>query len=325
MSVEQLRGPRGTVVQGYLGEATGSVAPDAVLLHGPARWAGLSARSWLLGQIPACEFRDRADVVVTPVPATRRLPGHCLGVLLEGAGTLQQCGPDGVDRTVLLGPDRVVLYSRSRPFRLRVRGPYRYLVLEVTPAVLGVSQEVLRTAAAADELSAAPSARVLAGLLAQLPDQFAGLSAQQRLVTADAVTGLLAGHVRAAAGAGGHRDELFEALLRWIDDRLGDPDLSPGTIAAAHHISTRQLHKVFSRHALTVAGHVRARRLALVRRDLGDPARRGEPVAAIARRWGIVDASHLSKAFRTRYGLSPREHRERAACAVGDLSTTSAR
>ncbi|MCZ2811724.1 helix-turn-helix domain-containing protein [Modestobacter sp. VKM Ac-2979] len=314
--MEQVRGPRGTVVQGYLGEAAGSVAPDAVLLHGPAQWAGLSARSWHLGRIPACDFRDRADVVVTPVPATRRLPGHCLGVLFEGEGTLQQCGPGGEDRTVLLAPDRVVLYSRNRPFRLQVRGPYRYLLLEVTPSVLGVGQEVLRTAAADDALAASPSARVLAGLLAQLPDQFAGLSAQQRLQAADAVTGLLAGHVRAAAGGGGHRDELFEAVLRWIDDRLGDPSLSPGTIAAAHHVSTRHLHKVFSRHALTVAGHVRGRRLDRVRRDLEDPVRRGEPVAAIARRWGIVDPSHLSKAFRSRHGVSPREHRERAAAGL---------
>jgi AraC-like DNA-binding protein len=91
---------------------------------------------------------------------------------------------------------------------------------------------------------------------------------------------------------------------------LSEPDLDPDAIAAAHHIS-RNPHKVFSRHDVTVAGYVRARRLELVRRDLSDPANAREPVSSLARRRGIVDPSYLSKAFRSRFRVSPREYRAR--------------
>jgi len=33
------------------------------------------------------------------------------------------------------------------------------------------------------------------------------------------------------------------------------------------------------------------------------------PVAAIAARWGFVDAAHFSRAFKTAFGISPSEYR----------------
>ncbi|MBO1415252.1 helix-turn-helix domain-containing protein [Streptomyces sp. FH025] len=46
--------------------------------------------------------------------------------------------------------------------------------------------------------------------------------------------------------------------------------------------------------------------------ELADPALRTLPVHAIAARCGIPGASDFSRAFKTTYGLSPREHRHRA-------------
>jgi hypothetical protein len=47
----------------------------------------------------------------------------------------------------------------------------------------------------------------------------------------------------------------------FIQRPVSDPDLSPETIAAAHHISLRLLHKLFSEEGETVAGWIRTRRL----------------------------------------------------------------
>ncbi|MFW3168828.1 helix-turn-helix domain-containing protein [Geodermatophilus sp. CPCC 206100] len=316
--MQQTAGPRGTVIQAYLGESGPRTreASDAVLVRSTESRLTARAHSWQLGRIPGCDFRDCGDVVVTPLTYNRHFPAYYLGVLLDGEGLVSQRGADGTERTVPLGQGRMVLYSRSRPFRLQVRGPYHYLVLEVTPSVLGVGQDALAAATVSEDLASAPSAALVTGLLGQLPDQLGRMSAQLRLQAADAVTSLLAGHLQAPRTTRGPNEDLFERILLWIEHRLGDPGLSPDAIAAAHHISTRYLHKVFQQQALTVAGYVRARRLELVHRDLGDPARRAEPVSAVARRWGIPDPSHLSKAFRSRYGTSPREHRERAAVAA---------
>ncbi|SOE02451.1 helix-turn-helix domain-containing protein [Blastococcus haudaquaticus] len=315
--MELLAGPRGTVVQAYLNSRPTATEPhDAVLVRSAEPEPHMRAHPWQIGRIAACGFLDTADVVVTPL-ATRRFPGYYLGVLLEGRGTLTQPGADGAEHTITLGADRVGIYSRMRPFRLQINGPYHYLVLEVTPEALGVHQSLLAGATTSEELAAAPSAALLTGLLGQLSSLAPRMSPALRMQAGDAVTSLLAGHLRAGTTPCAARGPLDEILL-WIEERVGDPDLSPHRIAAAHHISTRYLHKLFNQQALTVAGYVRARRLELVRRDLGDPGLRDVSVSALGRRWGITDASQLSKAFRGRYGTTPRGFREQAATVLAD-------
>jgi AraC-like DNA-binding protein len=95
----------------------------------------------------------------------------------------------------------------------------------------------------------------------------------------------------------------------FIEARLGDPGLSPGTIAAAHSISPRYLYKLFETQGTGVAAWIRRRRLERCRRDLLDPALADRPVSAIAARWGLTNAAHFSRAFRAAYGAAPSEYR----------------
>lgn len=53
--------------------------------------------------------------------------------------------------------------------------------------------------------------------------------------------------------AGAARDRLVRSVLRHIDRHLGDPDLGPESIAAAHRISVRYLHRLFEDEAVTVS------------------------------------------------------------------------
>ena len=106
-----------------------------------------------------------------------------------------------------------------------------------------------------------------------------------------------------------HRRALLTRIQAFIQQRLGDPELSPGVIAAAHHISLRYLHKLFQEQGTTVAGWIRQRRLEACRRDLADPALASRPVAAIAARWGYPNASHFGQVFRTAHGMPPQEYR----------------
>lgn len=105
---------------------------------------------------------------------------------------------------------------------------------------------------------------------------------------------------------------LLVRVHNFIQEHLGDPELSPGTIAAAHYISLRYLHKLFHDEGATVAGWIRARRLEACRRELADPASRSRPVAAIAARWGFSSAAHFSQVFREAHGIPPGEYRLRA-------------
>jgi AraC-like DNA-binding protein len=108
-------------------------------------------------------------------------------------------------------------------------------------------------------------------------------------------------------------------VLTWrvktfIEDRLGDPQLSPDHIAAAHHISRRYLYRIFEAQQTTVGSWIRTRRLEHCRRDLSDPALSRRPVSGIGVRWGFVDATHFARAFKREYGVTPSEYRR--ICAV---------
>ncbi|MGI5490848.1 helix-turn-helix domain-containing protein [Microtetraspora malaysiensis] len=109
------------------------------------------------------------------------------------------------------------------------------------------------------------------------------------------------------------RDErhtaLFLRIQAFVERQLGDTGLSPAMIAAAHHISIRQLYKVMQAQGETVAGWIRTRRLERCRRDLANPLLAQRSVNAIATRWGFISAAHFSRAFRAAYGVSPTEYR----------------
>ncbi|MGH3350426.1 MAG: helix-turn-helix domain-containing protein [Nocardioides sp.] len=114
-------------------------------------------------------------------------------------------------------------------------------------------------------------------------------------------------------GAGeSHRYADLTAAQSFILKHLGSADLTPSAIAAVCHVSLRHLQQVFHDEGLTVAGWIRDRRLAACRDELADPDQTQRPISAVAARWGFVDRSHFSRAFRAAYGLAPGEFRRSA-------------
>jgi AraC-like DNA-binding protein len=110
---------------------------------------------------------------------------------------------------------------------------------------------------------------------------------------------------------------LLVRIHAFIEQHLGEADLSPGVVAAAHHVSVRYLHRLFEAQETTVAAWIRRRRLERCRRDLADPALRAVPVAALAARWGLPDPAHFSRLFRRMYRLPPAEYRRNYLTPVG--------
>jgi hypothetical protein len=72
----------------------------------------------------------------------------------------------------------------------------------------------------------------------------------------------------------------------------------------------RYLFKLFAAEDTTVSGWIRQRRLERCARDLADPAARYQPIGLIAARWGLLDARHFARLFKTAYGHTPREYRQ---------------
>lgn len=236
-----------------------------------------------------------------------------LGLITGGRQSIEQARLH-----VPLAAGDLVLYDSSRSFRATVE-PHpegaQSAVLQFPRSLLPLPE------AAAARLCATPlSGRVGVGrLLSQL---LAGLVETHTDVTpADAIrlgntaidltAALLAHHIdrQALLPPESRQRALFEQISAFITAHLHDPDLKPGTVAAAHFISTRYLHRIFQQHGTTVRDFVRQQRLARCRRDLANPSGRTVPVGAIGRRWGYTRPSDFTRAFRAAVGMTPSEYR----------------
>jgi acetamidase/formamidase/AraC-like DNA-binding protein len=110
---------------------------------------------------------------------------------------------------------------------------------------------------------------------------------------------------------GGAQAALLDRVCQTIERALDDPDLSPARVAQSVGISERYLQRLFETRSDNFTHYVRERRLYRTSMDLADPAEAHHTVSEIAFRYGFNDAAHFSRAFRERFGMSPRAYRHR--------------
>ncbi|MDX5562726.1 helix-turn-helix domain-containing protein [Streptomyces sp. ID05-04B] len=85
-------------------------------------------------------------------------------------------------------------------------------------------------------------------------------------------------------------------------ESLGDPRHRAERVARRRGISVRHLYALFQGADLTFAAWIRHERLLRIRHDLLAPACDDRSTVAIARRWGMLDAKHLSRALKSEFG-----------------------
>jgi AraC-like DNA-binding protein len=218
-------------------------------------------------------------------------------------------------REALLSPGDLTFYDTNRPYSLRFAERYGLQIFALPRQALGLSDDELRRLTAVAMRPDEGLAALVTSFLARLAADAAGYQPQtgDRLArnAVDLLTTLAAERLGHGSASGG--DSATTALrLRiqaFIDRHLSDPDLSPGTIAAAHHVSVRYVHYLFQEQGTTVGRWIQHRRLEACRRELARRANGGVAVAAVAQRFGFTSPAHFSRAFRAAYGMSPREWR----------------
>ncbi|WP_129291752.1 helix-turn-helix domain-containing protein [Streptomyces sp. N1] len=107
-----------------------------------------------------------------------------------------------------------------------------------------------------------------------------------------------------------HRRILAMRMRQFIRENASDPGLTPGSVAAAHHISVSYSHRIFKDQGTTIAAMIRRVRLEGACRNLVDPALRNVTVQTISTRWGFASHSSFTRAFHAAYGISPRDYRQ---------------
>jgi len=160
--------------------------------------------------------------------------------------------------------------------------------------------------------------RPLVGVLLMVIDEVwsrvPAMNASEVEATRGTLVTLTAGVIRAGSGPVTPRSGLPALRAQiddWIDNNLRSGPIHVETLAAAHNVSTRTVHRAFSLTGGTMTAVVRARRLAQVREDL---VHTDMTIATIAHRWCYYDPSHLGREFRRHFGVSPSEYRESHGC-----------
>jgi AraC-like DNA-binding protein len=229
---------------------------------------------------------------------------------MSGRPRLEQDG-----RAAQLRPGEFAIYDFARPYELAYDSA-------VQLAVFGFPRDLLALPAdSAGRLTAVPisgdqgtgalASPLLRRVVLDLETYRPASAARLCTVMMDLLTTAVAERADQTASL---QIELRERTLlvrihAFIEQHLGEADLSPGAVATAHHVSVRYLHRLFEAQETTVAAWIRRRRLERCRRDLADPALGAVPVAALAARWGLPDSAHFSRLFRRTYGLPPAEYR----------------
>jgi AraC-like DNA-binding protein len=237
-----------------------------------------------------------------------------------GGGTLRQGG-----RTLRLEGGRLVVWDTRLPYRVAFPPGTRTTVCLVPRAALRARAGVRGSLVPIDVPPASPSGGVLRTLVDALARCAGDCPEPVARQLADAVTDLLAALVLEHAGEDAPAERqggrLAGDIRAYVDRHLTDPLLGPRSIAAAHHMSVRALHKLFVAEGVTVSRLIRRRRLEECARELLSAGRAWSTIAGVARSWGFVNPAHFSRLFRSEYGMSP--SRWRAATTPRNMTGPS--
>lgn len=107
------------------------------------------------------------------------------------------------------------------------------------------------------------------------------------------------------------RRNLVVEALRYIDAFAGDAGVAPPVVADAVGVSLRVLQKAFQGEGRSIAGSILDARLARAAATLARSS--GSSIEKVAERSGFASPSSFSRAFRSRFGSSPRDWRRQQA------------
>lgn len=260
------------------------------------------------GPLQVARIRSRPQAVSRTAPLVARSPGDVFFVNLPLSPGTSGCQGG---RSARLEPGDFVMLDGSRPFELQFSRPFEQVSVMVphdilAPALRGrdvatglrvcgrngvgaVASHAIRSVARRCDAIGEAEGRELAHCLAEL-------------------IALAVGGARTAPRRLDRR-HVFQALLDAAERGLDDPDLSPSVVAEQVGVSVRHLHQLFAENGTTFGRWVLQRRLDLCHRDLLDPGLCDWTVAELAARRGLSDPSYFSRAFKARYGATPRELR----------------
>nr|WP_296771109.1 helix-turn-helix domain-containing protein [Rhodococcus sp. (in: high G+C Gram-positive bacteria)] len=249
------------------------------------------------------------SVLRTPAGISRTSADYFLvSVQTAGTGIIAQD-----DRTAILEPGDFALYDSTRPYSLQFDDPFAQYVLMLPGSTLRTLVRDTGSLTARAVSGRQGAGKLLVSMISSIMDDVdmsaASAEAVSQSVEYILVAGLvgLTGVEKPAPYAASQR---LEEIKRAMTAGLRDPDLTVAGVASTLHLSLSTVHRAFAGEPCTASEWIWMQRLDGVKRALCDPLNGRTTIGALAAGWGFTDPAHFSRAFRARFGCTPREFRE---------------
>lgn len=227
---------------------------------------------------------------------------------VDGVTRLKQSG----DRT-LLNPGGLLLYDPTRPYALVNATAVRQVILQVPREMLADRALAHLSRPRLYAREAEGLAYIVAATLAATAREIDALADSARARVGETLARLIAAMVsedeEVGSGEAAPLDILRRRVIAFIDENLGEPELSVDRIAAALNCSKRYIHRAFEGRSITPDRYIWEARLQRCRERLISPVTRRWSISEVAFSSGFNSSAHFSRAFKARYGMTPRDFR----------------
>jgi AraC-like DNA-binding protein len=275
----------------------------------PATFTG-ELSNWQLGGVSLSRLTSEALQY-------RRLPHHfknerdehfLVTVPARSEIFFSQSGKD-----VRCNPGGFILERSHEPYEFSHADPADLWVMKVEAKALGLRLRAPDRFCSMQFNAAEGAGGLFTDMLHLIPARFGAMSVEVRDTVGKQLIDLLVLALKAdertlTTGTSTVREAHLTRIESVVRKNLGDAALDPETIARACGISTRYLHELFRDTNQTVGSWIRDQRLEAAREALTDRSNK-QSLAEIAYRFGFGDQAQFSRAFRSAYGMAPKDFR----------------
>jgi AraC family transcriptional regulator, positive regulator of tynA and feaB len=268
-------------------------------------WARISGQSF--GAMRFAAFDSSGHEIVRSKEHLSNAPADTYLISLQRKGRCHIT--QGSDDEFLLDPGEIAIVDGEEPFRVAFPSAVSRVLAVVPKNVLDTRAPWLRKMTQRKIHANSSYAEMVRLHLLKLANSHDLAEGEVNLLTDNLCNLLVLSFGRETSTGKRSPEPQVAAIIAFCRANLANPDLAPDMAAARFGISVRTLHLRFRDVGQTFGQWLIENRLEAIRVALRDPLQLHTTISDIAYRWGFSDLSHFNKAFRLRFGHTPREWR----------------